>query len=134
MRFVSPGNRPMEITRKLGFYQRYGVEECYLYDPDPADSDLSGWHVADGAWRVIPSMRGWISPRLGVRFDLEGGELVLVRPDGRRFASFLEIEEQRAEARLEADRARREADQARRRAERLAAQLRAMGVEPDAEP
>src|SRR5207249_9185989 len=29
---LSPGNRPAEITRKLGFYERYGVEECYLYD------------------------------------------------------------------------------------------------------
>src|SRR5436305_3274193 len=29
---ISPGNRPAEMTRKFQFYERYGVEEFYLYD------------------------------------------------------------------------------------------------------
>jgi hypothetical protein len=71
-----------------------------------------------------------VSPRLGVRFDLSGEELQIFRPDGERFASYLELAAQRDRERQERERAQREADEARQRAERLAAQLRALGVEP----
>jgi hypothetical protein len=84
-------------------------------------------------------MEGWVSPRLGIRFTLEGSDLVLYRPDGRRFETFLELE-QRAEAerqRAEVERQRAEAERQRaeverQRAERLAEQLRALGIEPNA--
>ena len=31
---LSPKNSAAEMQVKLGFYQRYGVEEYYVYDPD----------------------------------------------------------------------------------------------------
>jgi Uma2 family endonuclease len=31
---LSPGNTLSEMTRKFQFYERHGVEEYYLYDPD----------------------------------------------------------------------------------------------------
>src|SRR5437870_2206117 len=31
---LSPGNDPMEVVEKLAFYDEYGVEEYYVYDPD----------------------------------------------------------------------------------------------------
>src|SRR4029077_2493270 len=31
---LSPGNRHGELIRKFNFYQRHGVEEYYVYDPD----------------------------------------------------------------------------------------------------
>jgi hypothetical protein len=61
-------------------------------------------------------MEGWISPLTGVRFALEASELVLTRPDGRRFETFVELA-QRAETE-------------RQRAERLAARLAALGIDP----
>ena len=69
-------------------------------------------------------MRGWVSPLLGVRFALEGGELVVARPDGGRFVGYEELV-----AALEQERAR--AAQERQRAERLAQRLRELGVEPE---
>jgi len=36
----SPGKTQTELNKKQVFYDRYGVEEYYLYDPD--DDDLSG--------------------------------------------------------------------------------------------
>ncbi|MFN9866660.1 MAG: Uma2 family endonuclease, partial [Pseudanabaena sp.] len=30
---LSPGNRLKEMTKKLQFYDRHGVEEYYIYDP-----------------------------------------------------------------------------------------------------
>jgi len=38
---LSPGNRRKEMDKKLGFYETYGVEEYYLYDPDHIR--LNGW-------------------------------------------------------------------------------------------
>ncbi len=111
---LSPGNTPMEMARKLNFYERYGVEEYYVYDPDRGE--LGGWRRVGDDFEEIAPMEGWVSPRLGVRFNLEGADLVLTRPDGRRFETFVELTE-RAEAEHQ-------------RAERLAERLRALGVDP----
>jgi Uma2 family endonuclease len=141
---TSPGNRAAEMTRKFHFYERYGVEEYYLYDPD--HGALDGWLRSGTGLEGVPEMRGWVSPRLGIRFDLVNGELVLQRPGGRPFLPYVELsrqrdeEHQRAEAehqRAEAERERAEAERLRaeaerERAERLAAQLKALGAEPEA--
>ncbi len=119
---LSPGNTTTEMVRKFDFYQRYGVEEYYLYDPDRGS--LRGWQHRSSQLHEIAGINGWISPWLGVRFTLEGTELVLYRPDGRRFETFIELD-QRAEA--EYQRAQAE----HQRAERLAERLRALGVDPD---
>jgi Uma2 family endonuclease len=118
---LSPGNTPLEMARKLNFYERHGVEEYYVYDPDRGE--LAGWRRVGDKFEEVTPMEGWISPRLGVRFNLEGAELVLTRPDGRRFETFVELNE-----RAEAERQRAEAE--RQRAERLAERLRALGVDP----
>jgi Uma2 family endonuclease len=38
---LSPGNTIAGMTRQFRFYERHGVEEYYLYDPD--SGELSGW-------------------------------------------------------------------------------------------
>lgn len=119
---LSPGNRPMEMTRKFSFYQRFGVEEYYLFDPD--SGELSGWVRRGNLLDAIPDMQGWVSPRLGVKFELRDKELILYRPDGRRFETYNELIE-----RAEAERQRAEAERAR--ADKLAEKLRALGLDPD---
>ena len=134
---LSPGNTVAEMTRKFRFYERYGVEEYYVYDPDRGS--LDGWVRRGEYLEDVPNMEGWVSPRLRVRFSLDGHDLVLYRPDGRRFETFLELE-QRAEAeqqqaqaeRQRAEMERQRAEAERQRAERLAERLRALGVDPDA--
>ena len=132
---LSPKNTRREMDRKRGWYFRHRVEEYYEFDPDRAR--LRGW-VRDGEEprEVIP-MSGWVSPRLGVRFELTD-DLTIYRPDGRPFATYLEIGRQRDEAergadqqRQRADQERQRADQERLRAERLAARLRELGLDPD---
>ena len=133
----SPENRVAEMIKKFQFYDRYQVEEYYIYDPDRGD--LSGWaRAADGDLIAIDTMSGWVSPRMGVRFALKEGELELYYPDGRKFASYLELVEQAEQSRQQAEQSRQQAEQSRQqakqsqdRAERLAAQLRALGVEPE---
>jgi len=155
---LSPGNRLTEMAKKRLAYERFGVEEYYEYDPDRGD--LAGWVRRQNHLEVIEEMQGWISPRTGVRFELdEDGELILYRPDGRRFETYLELleraeaehlraEQEAARAEQEAARAEQEmaraeaehlrADEAqllaeheRTRAERLAARLRELGIDPE---
>jgi Uma2 family endonuclease len=106
---LSPGNRAGELVSKFKFYERHGVEEYYVWDPD--NGVLSGWRRDNGELKEIAEMNGWVSPRLKVRFELVQGELRLHGPDGRPFATYVEAVE---------------------RAERLAAQLKALGIEPEA--
>ena len=134
---LSPGNRAGEMEEKLAFYQRYGVEEYYQYDPDRGR--LLGWLRSGDALNAIPSVEGWTSPRLGVRFEIDEFDLVLTGPDGRRFQSYLDLDASYLKARTEIreERERREAAERlaegeRQRADRLAARLRALGVDPDA--
>jgi Uma2 family endonuclease len=147
---LSPGNRPGEMKRKREFYQRYGVEEYYEYDPDRGE--LRGWLRQYDQLVAIADMDGWISPRLKIRFTMEDTDLVLYRPDGRRFETFLELEQRAAAAQQQAEVeqgrvaiaqqqaaiaqqqaaiAQQQAETERGRADRLAAQLRALGIDPE---
>lgn len=168
----SPGYRPAEMHRRFDFYERYGVEEYYLFDPNK--KTVRGWIRQGERLAEIASLAGWVSPRLQIRFELSGAEgLELFHPDGRRFLTYLELaaqasaeqlradqeadradaEARRADseakrailetkrAKQEAERAKQESERAKQeserakqeaeRAARLAAQLRALGVDPD---
>lgn len=118
----SPSNTEDEMERKLKFYQKYGVEEYYLYDP--ATNQLEGWLREGERLRTIPQIDGWVSPRMGIRFELKETELEIYRPDGRRFLTSVELE-QRAEDAL------RQLEQERRRAEQMSEYLRSLGIDPD---
>jgi Uma2 family endonuclease len=126
---LSPGNRRTEMDNKRGFYGKFGVEEYYVYDPD--EIRLDGWLRSGEALEAIPAMDGWVSPRLGIRFDLSGDELRILGPDGRPFATYVELAEQRDEATRQRDEATRQRDEERRKVERLEARLRALGEELD---
>lgn len=134
---LSPGNSKAEMAEKLAFYERYGVEEYYLYDPET--DDLSGWRRVRGRLRALRTVNGWCSPRLGITFDQSGAELVIRNPDGRPFRSMEEIAASEAQAQKSTRREQRlrqqterEKEAAEKRAEALAQRLRDLGVDPDA--
>lgn len=113
---LSPSNSLLEMAKKLEFYDRYGVEEYYLYDPETGD--FTGWiRGEDGRLRVIDEIQGWVSPSLGVRFEIEDGELRVIRPDRQRFMTYLELQQQ--------------AEHERQRAAKLAQRLRELGIDPE---
>lgn len=126
---LSPGNTRVEMNRKLLFYDRFGVEEYYLYDPDR--NELSGWLRTEGFLDLIESMVNWISPRLNIRFTLSDGELQIYHPNGSRFLSYTEIAQRAEQERQRAEQERQRAEQAEERAARLAERLRAMGIDPE---
>lgn len=127
---LSLGNRLSELVEKFLFYQRFGVEEYYVYDPDTGR--LDGWiRQPDGTLQPIEQMEGWVSPRLGIRFGMQNGDLVLTRPDGLPFVTPEELEARWTEAEQRAREAELRAREAESRAERLAARLRELGIEPE---
>jgi Uma2 family endonuclease len=121
----SPSNGFREMLDKLEFYDTYGVEEYYTYDPDPQRNDLTGFRRQDDRLRPIEAINGWVSPRLGIRFDTSGSELRIFRPDNAPFRSHQELEQIAAQS-------EQRATQAEQRAAQLAARLRELGIDPDA--
>ncbi len=152
------------MNRKLRFYDQYGVEEYYLYDPDR--HTFAGWQRTDSGLDRISDIDNWVSPRLGIRFELRDQVFTVIRPDGDRFLTFDEMDmarmvaehtatqaeqaqqqaeqaqQQAEQVAIQAEQARQQAEQERQassaqveqerqRAERLAAQLRALGIEPE---
>ena len=129
LEILSPGNRFTEMLNKLRFDERYGVEECYIYDPEGAQ--LSGYLRSGEELREIEPIAGWVSPRLGVRFELSSEGLELYRPDGQKFATYVELDRQRELAEQRAEQEAQRAEQEAQRAERLAAKLQELGIDPD---
>jgi Uma2 family endonuclease len=121
---LSPGHQPKDLVRKFQFYEQYGVEEFYIYEPEKGT--LDGWRRGESGLEEIAEMSGYTSPRLGIRFEPGEGpdNLTIVGPDGQPFLTYVELFEDR-----EAQRQR--ADALSQRADRLAARLRELGLEPE---
>ena len=105
----SPGNTFPHRVNKVRFYERHGVREFYTYDPE--SSEFSAWILDDTGLNPVDVSEGWVSPLLRIRFERDGGGLVVRGPDGRRFLTAEEIATEAA---------------------RLRARLTAAGIDPDA--
>jgi Uma2 family endonuclease len=120
---LSPGNTEGEMERKLQIYARCEVEEYYVYDPDRYI--LKGYQRGDDLFLDrIEVMDGWISPRLGITFNLSGDELQISHPDGRIFETFDSVANERdlllaEKQQLEIEKNKRDA------------KLRELGIDPD---
>ena len=91
---LSPGNRPEEMERKFKFYEQYGVEEYYIYDPD--DGTFEAWLRRGARLVKVNDVFGFVSPRLKIRFEPgEGSDnLTIFRPNGKRFQRLSDVDEQ----------------------------------------
>jgi Uma2 family endonuclease len=112
---LSPGNRAGKMAEKLLFYQRYGVQEYYIYDPD--DIELSGFVRNEDWFEPIAEMNGWVSPLLEIRFQLTENTLEIYRPDGRKFLTPVELDQLREQERQEKELAQSQAQQERQEKE-----------------
>ena len=97
------------------------MEEYYVYDPQ--DGTLEGWLRLGDQLQPVADMQGWVSPRLRIRLELDDGELRVIRPDGQRFLSYLEVIEQEEEARMALLQQTERLDKQAERIEKLAAQV-----------
>lgn len=114
---LSRGNRILEMSRKFDFYQTYGVEEYYVYDH--LSNDLAIWirNQEQNRLEPIDDVQNWISPRLGIRFELTDESLNIFNPDGSKFLTYLEQVQKK--------------EQALNAMSKYAAKLREMGIDPE---
>jgi Uma2 family endonuclease len=112
---ISPSNTIDEMDMKLLFFDRYGVEEYYIYDPQL--QILRVFLRQDDGLRIMPIDQDWTSLRLGIHFQMGESGLTLYRPDGKAFQTFED--------------ANHRAEEAERRSQKLAEMLQALGVDPN---
>ncbi len=116
---LSPGNTKREMEEKRAAYEKYGVEEYYEYDPDR--NVLKGWLRSGNRLAPIENMSGWVSPRLGIRFEPGEDDLEIFRPDGQKFLSPVETEREKMRIEKEkkqAERGKKQAEREKKQAER----------------
>jgi len=139
-----PSNSKGEMEDKFRFYDYYGVQEYYVYNPKR--KTLQGWLRSGGRLTEIAQMEGWKSPLLDVSFSTQSQELQLFALSGEAFGTYEDVvqerdrQRQRADgAELECDRQRQEKELERERADRaqsdlqgLREKLRQLNIDPDA--
>ena len=114
---LSPGNSYPEMDDKHDFYEEHGAEEYIVYDPER--NWLKAFVRRGEVFRAVRPVHNFVSPRLGIRFDLSGPEMVVYGPGGRKFLTFEELDAARADA----EAARADAEAGRADAVRRAARL-----------
>jgi Uma2 family endonuclease len=145
---TSHTTRQNDEKLKPVLYQQLGVQEYYQYDPSglylkPA---LRGRTLDDsGIYKDMTTIRGLDrsvilnSELLGLQFRLEAGQLRVFEPRTKTYLfTYSEERQQKKQAlqqveqeRQRAEQERQQKEQALQRAEKLAAQLRALGIDPD---
>ncbi len=118
---LSPSNTKEEMDKKLLFYDRYGVQEYYIYDYEA--NRLLVWLRQGDSLSPLVIVRGWQSPRLGIQFEITDETLKMFHADGTPFLNYAEIQDLLVQE-------RQRADAEKQRADRLAAKLRELGIEP----
>ena len=91
------------------------MEEYYVYDPDEISLEVS--IRENNSFREVEDFATWTSPRLNIRFDMTGDELVIYYPDGSRFLSPVELSNYAEQERLLKEQERFLKEQANQRAE-----------------
>ena len=112
---ISPGNTVQEMGSKFEFYQNYGVQEYYVYNPHR--NSLEGWYRKNNLLEGIKGIQGWVSPNLGIKFELLAETLAIYGPDGEKFYSFVELDGLRQEQKERAEQERQRAELQQQRAE-----------------
>lgn len=113
---LSPGNRVVEMSNKFATYDRQGVEEYYVFDPETGL--WGGWLRTATGLNPVQDMHGWTSPRLQIKFEsVEDSELTLFGSDGKRFLTMAEIDAARKDLESSVDLERKAREQAVQRAD-----------------
>ncbi len=123
---ISPGNTVQEMGSKFEFYQNYGVQEYYVYNPHL--NFLEGWYRKNNVLEGIKGIQGWISPNLGIKFELLAETLAIYGPDGEKFYSFVELDGLRQEQKERAEQEQLKAERAEKTIDEAINRMFSMGM------
>jgi Uma2 family endonuclease len=124
---LSPVNTTEEMDRKLLFYERYGVEEYYIYNP--ANNELRVWLRGEYGLDLVDFGQKWVSPRLQIGFDVSGEQWQLSYPDSQPFVTFGELMAQAQAAQQQAQAAQQQAQAAQQRLQQAVPRLLSLGLD-----
>jgi Uma2 family endonuclease len=116
---------------KKTLYEQLGVQEYWLFDPkgEYLPQPLMGYRLQGESYQAIAALRSEV---LGLRLEVDGAFLNFYREDnGEKLLISTELEAGLKEANQRAEQEYQRAEQEYQRAERLAARLRALGIEDD---
>lgn len=82
---LSPGNKSSEMMRKQIFYEKHGVQEYCIIDPD--ELEFFVWIRKGDSFRIWEENgKEWTSELLGIKVNYQAdGEIGVFFPDGRPF-------------------------------------------------
>ena len=118
----SHSNTARDMRQKLAFYDRYAVQEYYVYDPQR--NKLEIYQRGDKGLVRAAHIGDWVSPLLQIRFSMKPGTLEVYYPDGTPFRSPVELAWQ-------TEQLQQQAEQLQQQAARMAERLRSLGIDPD---
>jgi Uma2 family endonuclease len=134
---TSEGTRDQDKVYKKMLYEQMGIPEYWLFDPkgEWVEGQLQGYRLRGEVYEPIADGR---SEPLKLRLQVEGHILSFYREDtGEKLLvpdelaqALKQVRQQAEQERQRAEQERQRAEQERQRADRLAAQLRAAGIEP----
>ena len=90
--FSKSNRRRLNKENLLEFYEKYGVEEYYSYDPVRNVFVIHLWQ--DNKFTRLEGLQKWVSPLLNIRFEWNETSFEIYRPDGSSFVNFEELERQ----------------------------------------
>jgi Uma2 family endonuclease len=125
---LSHCNTAKEMAKKLMFYDEHGVEEYYIYDPE--NNTFRVWLRGEVHLELVPSVADWLSPRLGIKFDLSGDEMTILGPDDRLFSTYPEVRQQFQDTSQQLEDTSQQLEAERSRSQALANKLRELGIDP----
>jgi Uma2 family endonuclease len=114
---ISDSNRrnPAEMTRKFQFYERYGVEEYFILDPD--SEEIKAFFRQGENLEEVPVVFPFQSPRLGITFDWVEDKLRIYYPNGFPFEHFEETQKRAEREKRRAENERQKAREERQKAQ-----------------
>lgn len=87
--FISDANTKREMAQKHRWYEKYGVEEYYLYDLEKCI--LKVFIRENGKLRLEPGITSYTSKLTGIRTSVHKNDLELYHPNGKPFLSYMEL-------------------------------------------
>ena len=129
---ISPSNTTREMTAKRSFYDKYGVLEMFFYDPESCDFWGFARSTTDVAFELVtPLNLPWVSPTLGIRFELSDIGLMVFYPDGKLFEDPGDVIQERDQANLKLSRALETQQETQAKLEQALAKLKELGIDPE---
>ena len=120
---LSPSNSTVEMLQKREFYEKYGVEEFIIIDPD--QEIFTVYLKKDGRLQLVDLKKDiWQSPRLKMKLIVTDDGLQALHPNGIPFKTAQELEAEAEKHKQAADTERKAKDAALVEIERLKAELK----------